>query len=257
MLKKLFVPKTDKKRDAFQEELQKAYSFETHMHTSEASACALSSARSMARFYKNLGYRGIIVTDHFFNGNTSIPSHLPWEQRVSLFYRGFENAKSEGDSIGLQVYFGWEYCYHGTEFLTYGLSKDWLLAHPEVMNWGVEEYLTRAREDGGFVIHAHPFREAPYIWNTRLFPNHVDAVEVINIRNPDTAFDQRAYNYAREHSLVMTSGSDAHDTETLPGGGIRFEKDIMSMEEFIETVRSGKGYDMLGKNRIREQGGIV
>jgi len=250
MLKKLFKPNADKKENAFREELQKGYCYETHMHTAESSACAPSSARSMARFYKDLGYRGIIVTDHFFNGNTVIPSHLPWQQRVSLFCRGFENAKLEGESIGLQVFFGWEYCYHGTEFLTYGLTKEWLLSHPEVLSWGVEEYLERVREDGGFIIHAHPFREASYIWKTRLFPDHTDAVEAINMRNPDTAFDQRAYNYAREHGLVITSGSDAHDTETLPGGGMRFENDIPSIEEFIETVRLGKGYELLGINRI-------
>jgi hypothetical protein len=250
MHKKLFTPNADKKRNAFKEELQKGYSFETHMHTSEASACALSSARSMARFYKSLGYRGIIITDHFFNGNTAIPSHLPWEQQVSLFCRGYENAKSEGESIGLQVFFGWEYCYHATEFLTYGLNKEWLLAHPEVLSWGVEEYLARARADGGFIIHAHPFREAPYIWKTRLFPDHTDAVEAINMRNPDVSFDQRAYNYAKENGLAMTSGSDAHDTETLPGGGIRFENDITSIENLIETVRLGKGYELLGINRI-------
>lgn len=257
MFNKSVNPGEAGKRIDLQEELKKGYTFETHMHTSEVSACALSSAADMARFYKNLGYRGIVVTDHFFNGNTAITSYLPWEKKIELFCRGFENAKSEGDRIDLRVFFGWEYCYHGTEFLTYGLDKEWLLTHPEVMNWGVEEYLKRARADGGFIIHAHPFRQAPYIWKTRLFPGHTDAVEAINMRNPDTAYDQRAYHYAAEHDLIMTSGSDAHDTDTLPGGGIRFAKDIESMEDFISTVRSGKGYDLLGINRIRETGETV
>lgn len=252
MLKNLFSKNTVKIKDAFRDVIQKGYAFETHMHTSEASACALSSARSMARFYKSLGYRGIIVTDHFFNGNTAIPSHLPWEQRVSLFCRGFENARAEGESIGLTVFFGWEYCYHGTEFLTYGLNKEWLLAHPESLSWGVEEYLTRVQEDGGFIIHAHPFREAPYIRKIRLFPNLTDAVEAINMRNPETLYDKSAYNYAKEHGLAMTSGSDSHDSETLPGGGILFEKDIVSIEDFISTLRLGKGFKLLGMNRISD-----
>lgn len=250
MLKKLFTSGEDKQRNSLKDELRKGYSFETHMHTSEASACALYPARSMVRFYKSLGYRGIIITDHFFNGNTAIPAHFPWEQRVSLFCRGFENAKAEGDRVGLRVFFGWEYCYHGTEFLTYGLNKEWLLAHPEVLSWGVEEYLTRVRADGGFNIHAHPFREAPYIHKTRLFPACTDAVEAINMRNSDVAFDRRAFNYAVEHGLLMTSGSDSHDAEMLPGGGIRFDRDIVSIKDFIDTVRFGKGYELLGINRI-------
>ena len=47
------------------------YLYETHMHTSEASACAGSTGAQMARAYKEAGYTGIIVTDHFFYGNTS------------------------------------------------------------------------------------------------------------------------------------------------------------------------------------------
>ena len=42
------------------------YLYETHMHTSEASACAGSTGAQMARAYKEAGYTGIIVTDHFF-----------------------------------------------------------------------------------------------------------------------------------------------------------------------------------------------
>ena len=42
------------------------YVYETHMHTSEASACAGSTGTQMARAYKAAGYTGIIVTDHFF-----------------------------------------------------------------------------------------------------------------------------------------------------------------------------------------------
>ena len=31
------------------------------------------------------GYNGIIVTDHFFNGNTCVPEYLPWKERVDMF----------------------------------------------------------------------------------------------------------------------------------------------------------------------------
>ena len=47
------------------------YKYETHLHTCEASACASAKGEEQARRYKELGYDGIIVTDHFFNGNTS------------------------------------------------------------------------------------------------------------------------------------------------------------------------------------------
>ena len=40
--------------------------------------------------------------------------------------------------------------YKGTDFLVYGLDKDWYLAHPEIMDMKKSEELTFLRENGGF-----------------------------------------------------------------------------------------------------------
>ena len=110
--------------------MDKLYTVETHLHTSQGSACAHSTGAEMARAHKAAGYDTIIITDHFFGGNTAVPRDLPWAQRIELFCAGYEQAKQEGDKIGLTVLFGWEWAWHGTEFLTYGLDKAYLLAHP-------------------------------------------------------------------------------------------------------------------------------
>ena len=108
------------------------YKYETHLHTKHGSACATISGKGQALEYKHAGYTGIIITEHFFRGNTCIPKDLPWEERINLFCRGYEEAKYYGDKIGLQVFFGWEETYDGQDFLVYGLDKEWLLNHPEV-----------------------------------------------------------------------------------------------------------------------------
>ena len=54
------------------------YLFETHMHTCEISKCVRSTGAEMARTYYESGYSGIVVTDHFLNGNnTTVPHGLP------------------------------------------------------------------------------------------------------------------------------------------------------------------------------------
>ena len=63
--------------------------YETHMHTCLASACGTSTGKEHARYYKDIGYTGIIMTDHFFRGNTAVPRNLPWEERVDLYWRGY------------------------------------------------------------------------------------------------------------------------------------------------------------------------
>ena len=98
------------------------YRYETHLHTRYGSACATATGREQAINYKKAGYTGIMITDHFFRGNTCISHRLPWEERIDMFCRGYEEAKMVGDKIGLQVFFGWEETYEGQDFLVYGLD---------------------------------------------------------------------------------------------------------------------------------------
>src|SRR5690554_4993817 len=116
------------------------HKYETHAHTSESSTCAKITAKELVHFYKNRGFSGICVTDHFLNGNTTAPRSLPWAERIELFCGGYENACVEGRKTGLDVFFGWEYTYKATDFLTYGLDKEWLLDHPELLDLSLEEY---------------------------------------------------------------------------------------------------------------------
>ena len=134
------------------------FAYETHLHTSEGSACGRSTGAEMARACKAAGYTGIFVTEHFFYGNTAIDRSLPWTDWVEGYCKGYEHAKEEGDRIGLQVFFGWESTYDGTDFLIYGLDKAWLLAHPQIRDCSIEEQYRLVKADGGIVIHAHPFR---------------------------------------------------------------------------------------------------
>lgn len=219
------------------------YKYELHLHTMEASACAIASGKDMARAAKEAGYSGIVVTDHHIGGNTCIDRSLPWEDFVEGFCKGYEEAKKEGDKIGLDVFFGWEAGFMGTEFLIYGLSKKWMLEHPEIKEATVEELFNLVDSSGGIMIHAHPYREAPYIKEIRLFPEHVHGVELINAAhsNPSSlshnnrSFNEHALDYARKYNFPVTAGSDIHHTKLL-GGGMYFEKRITTEEELVSAI---------------------
>lgn len=221
------------------------YLYDTHVHTAEASACASGSAAEMVRAYHSIGYSGLIVTDHFFNGNTAVSSRLPWKRRVDQFCRGYENALEEGAKTGFQVFFGWEYSFHGTDFLTYGLDKAFLLENPDILAWTLREYLSAVRSQGAFVTHAHPFRKAFYIDEIRLYPDYVDAVEVYNGSHSDPSFNDKALVYAQQHDLLQTSGSDSHHADMIFPAGMAFDHELRSISDFIQTVKSRKGYALL------------
>lgn len=225
------------------------YLYETHLHTKEASACAKSRAVDMVRACKEAGYTGIFVTDHNWYGNTALNRKLPWKDFVENFAKGYENAKTAGDEMGLDVFFGWEAGYNGTEFLIYGLSKEWLLQNPKIKDATVEEQFALVKEAGGMVIHAHPFREEDYIPKVRLFPELVDGVEGINathscsrsVSHNKKEFDERAVAYAAEHKLPMTAGSDIHSVSLL-GGGMAFKRKLKDGRDFVQAVMGGEDY---------------
>lgn len=220
------------------------FRIETHSHTKPASACAGNTGAEMARGYKEAGYDGLIITDHFFNGNSGIDRSLPWEQKVDLFCEGYYSAKEEGDKIGLKVFFGFEYNHAGAEFLVLNLTPQWLKDHPEVMEYDLVKVFDLIHEHGGFIIHAHPYREAPYLYMIRLYQNHVDAVEVKNGGNVDRA-NIMANIYADAYGFPKTCGSDQHWVPGLRGNGMEFDEDIDTIEDFINLLKQKKGRQLI------------
>lgn len=206
-----------------------SYKYETHMHTAEASACATSTGAEMARAHKEAGYTGIFITDHFFNGNTTVPRELPWQERVERFCLGYEHAKQEGDKIGLQVFFGFEYAYHGAEFLVYNLDKQWLMNHENIDLRSPRWALAQMHQGGAIIIQAHPFRERDYIDHIQLFPRDIDGVEAVNAAHlgaEGRRMNQRAFAYARMFDLPVTAGSDSHSVGRMFGGGVELEEKL-------------------------------
>lgn len=215
------------------------YLYETHLHTCQGSACGKSTGAEHARFYSDLGYAGIIVTDHFTGGNTAVPRLLPWRERVELFCAGYEDALAEGQKRGLAVFFGWEQNYDGDEYLVYGPDKAWLLAHPDIEHWTRAKQLEEIHRAGGAVIQAHPFRERDYIKYVLLGLKYCDGIEVANTGNRPVD-DLRARAYADAYGLLTTAGSDNHHSaNAVPEKlmGVAVETPLGSALDFARRIR--------------------
>lgn len=222
------------------------YIYETHLHTATASKCAVSTGDEYIAFYKNLGFSGVFITDHFFNGNSCVPKNLPWEERIDIFCQGYEDAKKEGDRLGLDVFFAWEARFFGDEFLVYGLDKDWLLKHPEMMTWDHITHYQKIKAEGGLVVQAHPFRERGYLSEVYVHPYQCDAFEVANAGNPHEQ-DRMAYRYAKEHGITMTAGSDMHKvgiTESNCVYGMCFDTPLTSALDYANRIKNGQGFSL-------------
>lgn len=217
------------------------YLYETHLHTSEGSACARTPGREYAAFYKALGYDGIFVTDHFFQGNTAAPRTGLWEDRVDAYMRGYEQAREAGEKIGLKVFFGIEQNFSGDEYLLYGLDRDFLTEHRYIEAWSRQKLFDEVHAAGGCVVQAHPFRERNYIRKIHFALSGIDAVEAVNMGN-EPYMDQNALLYARELGFPVTCGSDIHrlpDTLTAAFcGGVRLERPLADGKDFARAIRN-------------------
>lgn len=234
------------------------YKYETHMHTSQGSDCASTNGAKWVEVLKEQGYTGCFITDHFFGGNTAVRGEMagyPWEVRVRLFCQGYDDAKKRGDEIGFQVFFGLEFGWRATEFLTYGIDMQFLLDHPEIDNMPINYFADLVHKCGGFVVHAHPFRQAPYISTIRLYPDKVDGVEVYNCGNADE-FNERADWYAKSFGLPATGGSDAHHWAFHPGGGIALDSKLESPMDYLERLKKGKINQILTRQQPKAHDGI-
>ena len=217
------------------------YRYETHVHTCEVSKCGRSTVEEQVRFYADLGYDGMFITDHFMRGNCTIPRDLPWEEQVDLYCASYEKGAELGKQYGIKVFFGLEVSFGGCDLIVLGLGKEWLKAHPEVMTVSQEDFCVLVRQSGGFIVHAHPFREAAYIMMSSVIPDKEDAVEIYNPNCDETA-NELAKIYAREYGLPMTAGSDNHSFRWQRKlYGFETKEPLDSVHDYINALKNGLG----------------
>lgn len=222
------------------------YIYETHLHTQQASKCSDSQGRTYIQKYIDAGFSGVMVTDHFFRGNSSIDRSLPWQERIKLFSQGYEDARNEGAKRNFPVFFGWEENFDEDEYLIYGPDEDWMIHHPEMEYWTRAQQYEQVHQAGGCVVQAHPFRARKYIRAIHLSAFCVDAVEGVNLEN-DPVWNTLAIRYAHLLGLPVTAGSDNHHADTMRPGllaGVVFGEPLESIHSYVSSILERKPFSL-------------
>jgi len=214
------------------------YLYETHLHTRESSSCGVSRGREYVQRYMDIGYSGIIITDHFFNGNTRADRNLPWKKWVQEYCRGYELARDEGLRRGFDVFFGWEESLDGNDYLIYGLDKEWLMTHPEAAYWTPREQFDEVTRSGGCVVLAHPFRFIQSMDRISFHSKCIHAVEAANSGNSQIS-DALAWSYAKKLNVSATAGSDIHCATDIRGNtvfGVYLDKKMETITDYVVAI---------------------
>ncbi len=222
------------------------YIYDLHVHSKECSGCAASTVIEQVDACKEFGLSGFVLTNHFLTGNNCVPHDIPWADRVRYYWDAYLKGKEYGDSIDFDVLFGIEHHYRDAqELLIYGIDIDFLVSNTDFCSISPEEICDRVHSVGGFVSHAHPFRERGYIpENPRhLDMSYLDAIEVYNAANKEIE-DVKADELCKKLGLLPTAGSDLHFTKhigVIPTGGMEFPHRIRTSEELVTALKGGVG----------------
>lgn len=171
-----------------------------HTHTCASADCATSPARAIEAARRR-GLHRLAITDH----NTIAGALAAQALDPEFVIVGEEILTTRGELLA----------YFVTEFVPPYLSP--------------EETLDRLAAQGAVVSVSHPFdRHRRGAWRREdLLPilDRLDAVEVFNARCFQPAENRAAADFAREHGLSGTAGSDAHSA-------LEIGRAYMSLPEF-------------------------
>ena len=226
------------------------YKTELHCHTAEASTCAHEIAAATVEKYIRHGYTTLVLTNHFTHGEMEAHG-LTYREELDRVWNAYLKAR-EAAGDRLNVLFAVELCLMGArnDYLMFGVTRDFLLDHEDIFSMRLGKVHDLCLDNGILLIQAHPMRGNMQVVD----PEDVDGYEVFNgdmdsDSQNDVALALATYLRESGKTLIMTSGSDHHNPDHLPAGGIETDEPITSMDQLISVLRSGE-YELIKRSDL-------
>ena len=217
------------------------YKYEIHCHTSECDKVATLTGAELVRAYKDKGYSGMVITDHYFSiffdwfkDELNGKSH---EKIITRWLKGYYSARNEGEKLGFTVLPGAEVRIDGTinDYLVYGLEEKDIYSLPLLNRMKNINEVMDILPDYTLVVQAHPFRDNMTVCD----PSRFFGIEVYN-GGTDKFRNQMARAWAEHYKKAFFSGSDCHGEHAMAKGGIITENKILTPSDLTKTLKSGE-----------------
>lgn len=217
------------------------FKYEPHFHTKEASPCGMVPAIDAVKLYRDAGYTGIVVTDHYFSRSFNKFPSASWNGKIDIYLSGYKIACEEGKKLGIDVFLGMEIKFDNdpNDYLVYGISEDFLRQHERLYEMDLKSF--RELVNGtGIIVQAHPYRESL----TRADPALLDGIEVFNGNPRHDSKNHLALQYAIDNGLSQLSGSDFHQICDTARGGIILPERITD-NDFAAVITGNMRYELI------------
>lgn len=214
-----------------------AYNIELHFHTAQSSHCGRVNAEDGVKQYKEKGYSGIVVTDHFSKKERGGPEGQEWDAVCDRFLLGYHTAKKAAKGMNFCVFLGMEirFPHDENDFLVYGFTEEFLRAHPWIYMRELPDLMGLAMQEKLYIAQAHPFRPKCSLAD----PACLHGIEVYNGNPRHNSHNDLALQAAKEHQLGMIVGSDFHQPEDLSDRHAGFPEMPHTEQELAEMLRKG------------------
>ena len=214
-----------------------SYKYELHCHTKEVSRCGTVPAAEIVKMYKEKGYDGIVITDHYSPMTFNLSNVWRPQTAMDFYTKGYREAlKVAGDDF--TVLLGMELRYYATanDYLVYGVTEEFLRNNGNLMKKYPRRFYALAKKNGLLVLQAHPFRDMMI----RINPKYLDGTEAFNGKATKEQ-NQKSEAWGKENNMqVLVSGSDFHRPKNFAKGGIITETPIKTNNDLIKILTSGK-----------------
>ena len=225
------------------------YKYDLHVHSIGGSACGHDTVENMMKRYKEIGFTGFALTNHFLHGYTGVDRTLPWTDFVKEYSSYYYNALETANKLDFDLIFGLEEKYDaGKEILVYGITPEILSNNPELQNMDIKIWSQTVRENGGFIAYAHPFRNRSYIPEPYAMPDIslVDGLEIYNYCN-DKCDNELAVETFKNSGKIIIAGGDLHSTDFDDTFGIQTTERIKTTEQLAAVLKNNQFELYLGK----------
>ena len=182
------------------------YKFELHAHTSPVSPCSQITPKRMVEAYKELGYSGVVITNHFCDYSLDLSNT---KKATDYYLKDYYDTKNEGAKVGLMVYLGLEARFpeNSNDYLVYGVTEQDVYKAIELLKYDIKTFYKEFKTENNLILQAHPFRNGMELAD----PKYIDGVEVFNMHPNHNSRVAVAAKYATEHNkFCISGGTDFH-----------------------------------------------
>ncbi|MBQ8356594.1 MAG: hypothetical protein IJX39_02175 [Clostridia bacterium] len=212
-----------------------------HAHSSGISPCCCIAVPEVLREAKRVGLDGIVLTNHYQKSSVKNGDAVDFARR---YLEEYHTAVRLGERIGCKTLFGIEVTaerYHLVHLLIYGVDEDFVLEHPTMFDYTLEELYRLVKARGGCLVQAHPFRRVDSLMDVKW----MDGIEISCHPKYESTHLEKIAKIATRWGKILTCGGDYHaDTPYRPRCGMYLPDEVRDTYDLARFLLSAPSVEL-------------